>query len=186
MCPNWPDLRRDCDGCWFQPMSDHNGNSSELTWFTKGLRLQICIITDNIHISVRIDLIYEGIATFFWISGILKCVYVRIDLIYEGIATLSFYLFYNTPGTSVRIDLIYEGIATFKMFVYSGHTVNNCPNWPDLRRDCDMGCEIFNHVTSPYSPNWPDLRRDCDPSGSILLVTTSFVRIDLIYEGIAT
>ena len=68
--------------------------------------------------GVRIDLIYEGIATP---RSNFQCVctnHVRIDLIYEGIATNSAKQL--TACNSVRIDLIYEGIATLpvsKLFI---------------------------------------------------------------------
>ena len=38
---------------------------------------------------------------------------VRIDLIYEGIATSNLYRSLENSLNEVRIDLIYEGIATF-------------------------------------------------------------------------
>ena len=62
-------------------------------------------------IKVRIDLIYEGIATWliYVVRLIITC--VRIDLIYEGIATCLFGIVTQCLAT-VRIDLIYEGIAT--------------------------------------------------------------------------
>ena len=43
---------------------------SELTWFTKGLRLPYQLDQSKVKVYVRIDLIYEGIATevlsFVW------------------------------------------------------------------------------------------------------------------------
>ena len=89
---------------------------------------------------------------------------VRIDLIYEGIATFCF----NSSAASfqsiqVRIDLIYEGIATHNQHCAGCSYMPICPNWPDLRRDCDQ-------ISSSFS----------------LQVFLDKVRIDLIYEGIAT
>ena len=39
--------------------------------------------------------------------------FVRIDLIYEGIATGQAFQLIEHQASAVRIDLIYEGIATF-------------------------------------------------------------------------
>ena len=67
---------------------------SELTWFTKGLRLSVFRPKLSITPSlVRIDLIYEGIATYenWCVDFIYFSHFVRIDLIYEGIATLPFH-----------------------------------------------------------------------------------------------
>ena len=63
--------------------------------------------------SVRIDLIYEGIATkkLSDLNSGSVPIRVRIDLIYEGIATPHPVLV-ELIQEIVRIDLIYEGIAT--------------------------------------------------------------------------
>ena len=90
-CKNWPDLRRDCDRD------------------TKSLEYP----EEN---EVRIDLIYEGIATKRIILFIWKFIGVRIDLIYEGIATVDIFNACAAHYASVRIDLIYEGIATLFPF----------------------------------------------------------------------
>ena len=62
----------------------------------------------------RIDLIYEGIATkyFIGIPSTIQLVLERIDLIYEGIATTIYYTQNSQLFCVERIDLIYEGIAT--------------------------------------------------------------------------
>ncbi len=63
------------------------GPRNELTWFTKGLRLccsLFIVVFNNIE---RIDLIYEGIATYAPNSLVEPPKDERIDLIYEGIAT---------------------------------------------------------------------------------------------------
>ena len=82
----------------------------------KGLRPHpLCLFYRKL-LKVRIDLIYEGIATVVSAHCIFEVFLVRIDLIYEGIATFS-------PSCRialaivVRIDLIYEGIATFAGFL---------------------------------------------------------------------
>jgi len=61
---NWPDLRRDCDFAHFG-IADQSTMGTELTWFTKGLRLMITVNSIIIIVIIfdRIDLIYEGIAT---------------------------------------------------------------------------------------------------------------------------
>ena len=112
---------------------------SELTWFMKGLRPEIRLLCLRMkNYLVRIDLIYEGIATplriqryglgykwseLTWFMKGLRpsapgcpCASaprrVRIDLIYEGIATSAIAELNMPFSTCVRIDLIYEGIAT--------------------------------------------------------------------------
>ena len=53
----------------------------------KGLRRKVFKSLANVSPSVRIDLIYEGIATKPSDVTLTLFVRVRIDLIYEGIAT---------------------------------------------------------------------------------------------------
>ena len=53
----------------------------------KGLRLQPTHQFNGLTMKVRIDLIYEGIATVFFQLFDEQVYVVRIDLIYEGIAT---------------------------------------------------------------------------------------------------
>ena len=86
----------------------------------------------------------------------------------------------------VRIDLIYEGIATlFKRLI---EIRGACPNWPDLRRDCDSTIDSLYFILIAFL-----VRIDLIYEGiatytmpSLLSVLRYRVRIDLIYEGIAT
>ena len=55
----------------------------------KGLRLEKARLAQHLKCQVRIDLIYEGIATLFIILNLVIIFFVRIDLIYEGIATFA-------------------------------------------------------------------------------------------------
>ena len=162
-CPNWPDLRRDCD----YPQQ----------------------ITQTHLQCVRIDLIYEGIATLPSSSSLSSSTMPGSELTWftKGLRPHSSIL-PNRFASSVRIDLIYEGIATYSCQRFIVFFFAGCPNWPDLRRDCDIFCPFisidslpsmseltwFTKGLRPYAsdntfmgfrhnrPNWPDLRRDCD------------------------
>jgi len=109
-------------------------DEKKLTWFTKGLRRPPFFVFLIIW-SKETDLIYEGIATGYWLRW--ECTKTGVketDLIYEGIAThcpmpVSFSSSYK------ETDLIYEGIAT-SMYARSPKLTSQ-RNWPDLRRDCD-------------------------------------------------
>mgnify|MGYP007061458635 CR=1 FL=1 len=137
---NWPDLRRDCDNFFGSVHFCFSFRLTELTWFTKGLRLllRILIMFTN-SLPDRIDLIYEGIATIeSWLECWIWSSNDRIDLIYEGIATFpSCCADPQKPLLHDRIDLIYEGIATNVSAVLI-HPGDDWQNWPDLRRDCDQ------------------------------------------------
>ena len=104
---------------------------SELTWFMKGLRhLPLCVSRDVLYFFVRIDLIYEGIAT-------------HKILLLLGIAP------------SVRIDLIYEGIATQRTTSPITPIVCRSPNWPDLWRDCGIVVETgFKPVSTEFQTSF--------------------------------
>ena len=111
--PNWPDLWRDCDRLHALVLYVINWGMSELTWFMKGLRHVPGPLDEMPAAEVRIDLIYEGIATFLSFFLLLLLCHVRIDLIYEGIAT-----------SALTSCILYSYISR--------------PNWPDLWRDCDV------------------------------------------------
>ena len=83
------------------------------------MRLLFYEIVFPLHlVVVRIDLIYEGIATLVSGPHIFSCAGgVRIDLIYEGIATYLPQPLLCGCRMLVRIDLIYEGIATLTAFL---------------------------------------------------------------------
>ena len=137
-------------------------HESELTWFTKGLRLIFYNSLRNLLISVRIDLIYEGIATVlaYFLLIYVKlhgpnwpdlrrdcdlCLFfqrpplwnVRIDLIYEGIATCSCGIIHLTYTPS-ELTWFTKGLRLFKATFFMLFLNLFCPNWPDLRRDCDF------------------------------------------------
>ena len=135
LCPNWPDLRRDCDLKALFFLFNINKIRSELTWFTKGLRLLFSASHFKKNILSELTWFTKGL---------------RLNTAPD-----------KSARVKVRIDLIYEGIATFKLFSWICIPFS-CPNWPDLRRDCDLLflCQIA--------------------------CVKSQVRIDLIYEGIAT
>ena len=154
---NWPDLRRDCD-----------------------TRIGVILVLWNMK---ETDLIYEGIATRqgVWIGT--RQAGKETDLIYEGIATHAVCLPLRLPQLPKETDLIYEGIATvIRVFVRPEPGIQR--NWPDLRRDCDVGITsiasnrswkkltwftkglrllgLFVALQDTIKRNWPDLRRDCD------------------------
>ena len=135
--PNWPDLRRDCDS---EPNFSESQffSLSELTWFTKGLRLSSRGLLSKGSLS-RSELT--------WFTKGLRPIFIASVYVHEL--------------KKVRIDLIYEGIAT-SICIFSFSAAVCCPNWPDLRRDCDFFLRTSMDTNAPESPNWPDLRRDCD------------------------
>ena len=179
----------------------------------KGLRLLIIFFIPNSISQVRIDLIYEGIATGImcvimpvcpvspnWPDLWRDCDFLlllcltfhllhlsELTWFMKGLRLRSGYFFFVRPFAKVRIDLIYEGIATcFSYAVFISVRLRR-PNWPDLWRDCDCSFFIVNSILRPLSPNWPDLWRDCDSAMPLFFAHFSVkVRIDLIYEGIAT
>ena len=134
--PNWPDLRRDCDFCQMLVICQ-TLRTSELTWFTKGLRPGWPSINITItHLLSELTWFTKGLRRY---SPNCLCVGARWSE-----------LTWFTKG----LRLYY--IST----IYYIHVKR--PNWPDLRRDCDL-----------------TVTRSCHK-------ITNFVRIDLIYEGIAT
>ena len=119
-----------------------NQNSSEWTWFTKGLRQEGIDTPFRHHKSqVRMDLIYEGITTFFSLSFLVFSV-VRMDLIYEGITTqrqklnCRYWLCQNGPDLRRDYDLVLKSINSFL----------SCQNGPDLRRDYDWLCIVLKNL----------------------------------------
>ena len=199
-------LRPSALSCWLTIFS-----LSELTWFMKGLRLQVIVNYNPVHFRVRIDLIYEGIATNS----------VIVDE-------------YRGPPLS-ELTWFMKGLRLLKSFGLIGPW-HLGPNWPDLWRDCDSARDICNcqagaavseltwfmkglrpytpfyisngsggseltwfmkglrHINhqkhiSTYgrpSPNWPDLWRDCDPGEKIQTtkITTAASELTWFMKGL--
>ena len=114
-------------------------SGSELTWFMKGLRLCICSVGIRCPLIVRIDLIYEGIATRIQRRLFVPYFFVRPNWpdLWRDCDFSPLPMFCNV-SIVVRIDLIYEGIATRFLSLFRLELKKNCPNWPDLWRDCDF------------------------------------------------
>ena len=158
--PNWPDLWRDCDA--FSTFATFaTFATSELTWFMKGLR-RVYIPSFLEFVSRRSELTWfmKGLRRCYRPHLLSRRhIRVRIDLIYEGIATQDQLIPFLLNTIPVRIDLIYEGIATAEAIEIA--ELRSCPNWPDLWRDCDSAVE-GKTAWWGKCPNWPDLWRDCD------------------------
>ena len=177
---NGPDLRRDYDESW--KLSICMRETSEWTWFTKGLRRSLvghAFLTVSMkrqngpdlrrdydllrwhhscwH-SVRMDLIYEGITTnenetiFFVVNERQNGPDLRRD--YDVTTTRSLPIFYE----SSEWTWFTKGLRRFLRIVR--FVLFLCQNGPDLRRDYDFGTVTFH--THFFRQNGPDLRRDYD------------------------
>ena len=152
----------------------------------KGLRLFPSVIINWCATAVRIDLIYEGIATPYTHSIMWLCP-VRP----------------NWPD-------LWRDCDPFILVCYFKHVTR--PNWPDLWRDCDL-CSLVKPSVKEMSSELTWFMKGLRPKLMhvvVLFIYTQseltwfmkglrhtpfdirnrsggpFVRIDLIYEGIAT
>ena len=197
---------------------------SEWTWFTKGLRRRLCF---DVHSnSSRSEWTWFTKGLRHVLPTVAVVIKVRMDLIYEGITTF----FANSTMSSNESEWTWFTKGLRRLPSLLSHTLEPRQNGPDLRRDYDVeklkgwkklfGSEwtwftkglrhyrflrIVSFVWSEWTwftkglrrswnflfflrnnrQNGPDLRRDYDEK-MFLLQQQHLVRMDLIYEGITT
>jgi len=135
--PNWPDLWRDYDSCWFSTLMQPLSPATKLTWFMKGLRL-----TSWTRV---ITLVHEGPNwPDLWRDYDAQSAVYTVPPCYGGP---------NWPDLWRDYDAI--SLTSYLMWV-------QWPNWPDLWRDYDLSyCTTYPFLLL-WGPNWPDLWRDYD------------------------